>query len=71
VRLTDNIFAGQPEPIKTLNDNALQHSLSVDDATMLTSRFVLCVTKKNGLAGAGPLMIFHNLEGPEQSRIGA
>jgi hypothetical protein len=48
VRLTDNIFAGQPEPIEALNDTALQHSLSVDNATMLTSLFVLCVTKKTG-----------------------
>ena len=71
MRLTDNIFAGQPEPIKILNDKALQHIRSVDVATMLASRFVLWFTKKSGLAGPGPLMIFHNLEGPEQSRIGA
>jgi len=36
VRLTDNIFAGRPESIKTLNDNALQHDLACDVRALVT-----------------------------------
>ena len=37
------------QPVKALNDNALQHDLTSDVVTLVTSRFVRCLAKKAGL----------------------
>jgi len=60
-----NIFAGQPQPVKALDDNELQHAFSINVVSMVTNRFVLWFAKKGG--PEGPLIMFHNLEGPNRS----
>ena len=56
-----NIFAGQPEPVKALDHNELQHAFSIDVVSMVTNRVVLWFPKESG--PEGPLITFHNLEG--------
>ncbi len=48
----------QHQPVKALNDNALQHDVASDDVTVVTGHFVRCLAKKGG--PGGPLIISRN-----------
>ncbi len=45
------LFAGQPEPVKTLNDNALQHVRASDVVTTVTSRQLPWFAQESGSEG--------------------